>query len=440
MSADLMETFQKFLNDREAPEMYITGIAGTGKTTSLHDLLEYCIGEDIPTVTCAYTHKATNVLKSKLPKERGINIICTLHSFLKKRPGINMGALATKDIEVNTQASIPARVDVVFIDEFSMVGERDYVDIAELQYDDDGILETKVVYIGDPNQLPPVKDMQVVKPKKPYWVELTKVHRQAEDNMLIDTLITINGFINGEEVVPLIEHDTFIRGTDIVEEYKKFKGLKAMLAYTNLRVEELNAKAQGRHEPLAGDKLFCPTMRQFYTLEDIHDKADAIITINGDILELNSKYKTLETLHTIQGVRFFYLVNDDGHSTIHAAVFGHDKYLQLQQKLGAAAVLTNKAIESKFGQNAQDWSEANWRHELSINRKEAWRNYLSFKNNVVCIDFAHAMTVHKSQGSTYDNVYLDIEDMHKCAKSNFALYLKLMYVAISRASKMVYTN
>lgn len=30
----MIEQFEAFLKDTEAPEMYITGVAGTGKTTS----------------------------------------------------------------------------------------------------------------------------------------------------------------------------------------------------------------------------------------------------------------------------------------------------------------------------------------------------------------------------------------------------------------------
>lgn len=80
------------------------------------------------------------------------------------------------------------------------------------------------------------------------------------------------------------------------------------------------------------------------------------------------------------------------------------------------------------------------KHPLAKKRKNAWKYYLSFKSCVICLDFAHAMTVHKSQGSTYDTVYLDTEDIGKCSNYDYELYLKLMYVGISRAAQKVYTN
>ena len=54
--------------------------------------------------------------------------------------------------------------------------------------------------------------------------------------------------------------------------------------------------------------------------------------------------------------------------------------------------------------------------------------------------FAHAMTIHKSQGSTYDTVYLDTEDLGMVANMDYIMYLRLLYVAVSRASNKVITN
>lgn len=59
----------------------------------------------------------------------------------------------------------PERVKLLFIDEFSMVGEKDYVDLKAMQYhEESGDLLTKIIFIGDPNQLPPVKDVEVIIP------------------------------------------------------------------------------------------------------------------------------------------------------------------------------------------------------------------------------------------------------------------------------------
>ncbi len=432
-----LETFKAFLKDKEVADMYITGVAGTGKTTSLAELLTYCREQNIKAITTAYTHKACGVLRSKLPKGA---VVATLHSFLSKRPTINDKALIVAHVDGNTGAGDIEEVNVLFIDEFSMVGEKDFVDISTLQFDEEGNVKVKVVYIGDPNQLPPVKDAKAVIPNGDYWIKLTQVHRQANGNQLIDNLLALNDYINGEEPQPLLEHENFIRGVNIVELYKQDKKNKVMLAYTNAKVEHLNAEAQGRTEPLVGDDLFSPTIRQFYKLVEMDKKSPGIVTIRGDLLELNSKYKILETLHELEDVSFYTLVDEEGNEEPRAAVFGHANYLEAQQKLANKAVFINKEIANKFNQDPKDWSKANWSHELARKRAKAWAAYLAFKDCVICLDFIHAMTVHKSQGSTYENVYLDTEDMGKCADKDYIMYLKLLYVAISRASHKVFTN
>lgn len=433
----MLAQFQAFLKDSEASEMFVTGPAGTGKTTSLKILTDYCLENNIPAIACAYTHRACAVLGTKLSKK---TVIRTLHSFLTKRPTINDAAKTIAHVESNVQAGIPDICKVLFIDEFSMVGERDYVDIAALQYDDDGELLTKVVYIGDPNQLPPVRDSKAVFPNGDYWVKLTKIYRQADDSPLLDTLLALNDYINGKDAEALKEHRCFLRNQDIAKLYKECTTTKVLLAYTNERVQDLNADVQGYTDPKVGDALFSPTTRHAYTLVDVQKTADAIIDLRGNMLEMNSKYKTLETLHELEDVKFYTVADEHGNEMPRAAIFGHSNYLKYQTSLAKKAVFINDKISKEMGQDSKAWARDNRDHPLARQRAKAWRHFLTFKENVMCLDFAHAMTVHKSQGSTYDNVFLDMEDMSRCATHDYNLYLKLLYVAISRARDKVYTN
>lgn len=440
----VLSTFEKFMLDHEAEAMYITGVAGTGKTTSLREVLEYCIANKLVAVTTAYTHKAVNVLADKLPQEA---VICTLHSYLKKRPSINDKALKREHVDINTQLGLPEHIDVLLVDEFSMIGEKDYMSIVDLLWDENGKVKTKVVFIGDPNQLPPVKDMQTIVPGGDYWVKLTKIHRQADDSPLVDTLIKLNSYIDGAIPEALEEHEAFERGFDLpslYEQYATEKPLasKIILAYTNAQVQALNAQIQGRAEPHPNDKLFSPTLKKYYTMCSKTNYAieGFIETIRGDMLEAESKYKTLEVLERMGGIDFYTLEDEEGNFTSRAVVFGHGNYQERRQELGDAAVKANKAIEKKFKVDSKEWSKENWPHELAKARAKAWREYMAFKDCVICLDFPYAMTVHKSQGSTYDYIFLDIEDLGRCADKDYTMYLRLLYVALSRASLKVFTN
>ena len=102
----MISTFKQFLADEQAWDMYITGAAGTGKTTSLAEGVQYCIDQEIPYVVCAYTHKACGILRDKLPQGA---IVRTLHSFLGKRPCINTNATKKEYVNVNTRSAEAAR-------------------------------------------------------------------------------------------------------------------------------------------------------------------------------------------------------------------------------------------------------------------------------------------------------------------------------------------
>jgi hypothetical protein len=426
----MLTTFKNFMQDKRVTDMYITGRAGTGKTTGLAKLIEE-LG-DTKCVVCAFTHKACGVLRSKLPVDTRVQ---TLHSFMKKRPSINDDALNHKHIEVSRLQGRADAVKVVFVDEYSQVGEQDLMDLRDAQ----DIHNFKVVWIGDPNQLPPVGDAFTIKPHGPYQVTLTKVHRQAGDNPLLNVLDQLILAISGTPVSSLEESDSFIRRQDIVEWYNNdrmsdsFDGV--ILAYTNQKVEELNAEAQGYEEPKKGDRLYSPTTKEWYTFEEWQEYPACIDRHFGDPLPLGSKYLTLEFL-VKEGYRFAKVYDEDGEELVYACVFGHYKYKQALDGLKKAAAGSNAAI----GKDAAEWARENKGAAKALTRAKAWRSFLSFNEAVICLDFAHAMTVHKSQGSTYKSVYLDTEDLGIAASMNYTMYLKLMYVATSRASEFVITN
>ena len=228
---------------------------------------------------------------------------------------------------------------------------------------------------------------------------------------------------------PLIPHKTFIRNQDIT----KPKGDSIVLAYTNERVQQLNAQIQGRGDPEPGDRLFSPTTKQYYTLLNVLQFATYVDKPFGEPLLLNSKYKTLEYLLT-KNYKIYELEDEDGVTQIFFAIFGHGRYKDTLADLKKLAAHSNAAI----GDNAKDWCATNKHSTLAKNRAKAWRDYLSFNECVICLDFAHATTIHKSQGSTYQYVYLDMKDLSRVR--DMKLYLRLLYVALSRASDTVYAN
>lgn len=434
----MLKHFRAFLEDETAWEMFITGQAGTGKTTMLHDLVLYSIAQNIPYIVCAFTHKACGVLKDKLPLNAEIE---TLHKYLKKWP--NTTATKRKYITISAKQGESERKTIMFLDEYSTVGEKDYLDIGNEQDPEyTGKPAMKVVYVGDSNQLPPLLDQTALYPNGEYNYKLTKVYRQAEDNPLINILTQLVSFMEGATLEPLIESSSMIRGVDIVKKYRKERDYSnsVLLAFTDKRVQEMNFGIKDKSKPRKGDSIYSPTLRHHYKFISVENTNSYIDRIFDGQLTFNSKYKTLEHLIRMNCCKFMRVMDEDGDEYIFAVVFGHYNYKLVLEALQEAAVFANKTIEAETTVKAKVWAVAHPRAPLARARAKAWRDYITFKDCVVCMDFPYAMTVHKSQGSTFDTVYVDTQDLGTCADNNYNLYLKLFYNAISRASNKVYTN
>jgi superfamily I DNA/RNA helicase len=65
-----------------------------------------------------------------------------------------------------------------------------------------------------------------------------------------------------------------------------------------------------------------------------------------------------------------------------------------------------------------------------------WKAYYRVKEGFVDIRSSEACTVHCSQGSTYDYVFIDLNDIMTCRQ--ISVKTRLLYVAVSRARKGVY--
>ncbi|MBU3890719.1 AAA family ATPase [Methylosinus sporium] len=153
-----------WLKDSRAQLFRLFGYAGTGKSTLAQYIAESVDGD---VAFGAFTGKAALVMRSK-----GCKDARTIHSLIYRATDTETEEPA---FELN-EDSDAAKAKLIIIDECSMVDEelgRDLLSFGK-----------KVLVLGDPAQLPPVKGGGYFTEAEPD-VMLTEVHRQAADNPIV---------------------------------------------------------------------------------------------------------------------------------------------------------------------------------------------------------------------------------------------------------------
>jgi len=443
LNPEVLKMAKDFMSQDVELEAFLTGPAGSGKSTELRAVIDWFEETKVNYLVVAYTHQAKEIIAKKLPDSSPVK---TLHSWLKKRPGINEKAKHIKSIMTNHQMGKPEHLQVLVVDEFSFVGDDDYMSIGELQ--DELLLESlicncgrdvsedvlfcadcdtslseatkevidpiKVIYVGDLNQLSPIKGPTAPRPGGPFWVKLNVIHRTSTS--IAEPLAKLVEMIEGTRPIAYLEaNEHFHRGIDIDKLYLEDTCEdKKMYAYTNKAVEEHNAKIQGYKTPIKGDIVYVTTLRESKTLVKITDKpeVDKVLTPNGEITE-DTKYSPLQFLTTCKYIKFFHF--DDG-SCI-PGIFGSYQNKLQREKLGKALVEANKSTKGS--------------------RKE-YREYKAINDFTCIIDFDHCMTVHKSQGSEAKHVYVDSKDIAIC--KDLQERMKLTYVGMSRSKDTIWMS
>ncbi len=417
-----LETFKEFLAQNEIQQMFMTGQAGTGKTYNLSELVEYCHKMNISFAVTAYTHKALGVLRERIGDNANF---FTLDSLLNRFPTQNDEALKVAHVSSSFKSPgfkmIPS---VLFVDEFSNVNAHCYELIKNNML--------KVVFIGDMNQLLPINDICRVKPFGKFWIKLNKVHRQAEGNGILKVTSVLNRCIQfGEKFHGISANENVIKVEKAPKDCK-------ILAYKNASVQSWNSFIQGRSHPIEDDKLFCASDSSEYDFIqrlDI-DKCEDI-TISGPMSVIDKGI--LNRVFSSGITEIFRLRHSSGIEMNKLVIFGHQNYNDYINGLRKYAVGKNQNIKRITKcDSINNYAVVNYKEEIVIDRNRAWRDLKEAKDNIYCFDFNHSITTHKSQGSTYDNVYVDVSDLASCKRRNPELYLRLLYVALSRAKFNAY--
>ena len=203
----------------------ITGGPGTGKTTIIKTIIELYKQEEKKVVLCAPTGRAAKRMSETTGEEAK-----TLHRLLE------IGKSSNEDMQTVEIEVAPLDADVVIVDEMSMV------DIFLMNYLMKAIYKgTKLILVGDSNQLPSVGPGNVLKDiiasEKITTITLNKIFRQAAQSKIILNSHKVNEGINFFIKDENEKEEELLKDFFFINEVSKLKVLENVISLSNGRLK-----------------------------------------------------------------------------------------------------------------------------------------------------------------------------------------------------------
>ena len=390
--------FSDFISDPSAEVFVIEGYAGTGKSTLVRYILDQLpklieawrtLDPNYPDYEISLTsttHKAVENLAQISGQD-----VKTIHSFL--------GLRLNTDYKTGQSELYPIGNFAIPNQHIVVIDEASYLNSPLLSFVFTRTKNCKIILIGDPNQLIDFKTTEAPAFVAGFpTVALTEVVRNGGQILELATAcrnwvktgVPIDFKPNGNDVVWL-PHDEFNAAISAEFSRPDWKPSDScFLAFQNTRINEYNAfinnVAKGDPDFQAGD----------------------VATVNSFFTERQTRktFKTGESV-VIQNIEYaeeLGLVGKYYH-------FGNIKAFKPDSLKEWRKAITKARAEERF-------DEAN-------KMQQDW----------VDLRAIYARTVHKSQGSTFRRVFIDLGDLGKC--KSMKQLPRLLYVAFSRPTDQI---
>ena len=372
----------------------ITGGPGTGKTTIIKCVLELYKSHKKKVVLCAPTGRAAKRMSETTGEDAK-----TIHRLLEigKCEEDKLGSVDT-DVA-------PVDADVLVVDEMSMV------DVFLMNYLVKALfLGTKVIFVGDPNQLPSVGPGSILKDLidsgEFATVHLDKIFRQAAKSKIIVNAHNVNNgvnFIGKKDYSEDAENDFFY-----INESNQDKMLYQVLSLSKERL-----KNYGDYEFFKNIQVLTPTKKGKMGTKELNKSLqEALNPKNDDILE-----KTYGDMIFREGDRIMQIKNN------------YDIYWEKGSRNDLRTYESGTGVfNGEIGRIVKISNEERQIQVLFDDGKVTWYTFSELDQ----LEHAYSITIHKAQGSEFDVVILVIPQ-----SSNMLLTRNLLYTGITRAKKLL---
>lgn len=438
----------------------LCGPAGTGKTYLVKALINNCNLSYSTINVAAPTHKAGRILNES------INIsniqITTVASDLGFRPNYDSTKFDYNNPPFDTKGKIKIlerRPKLYIVDEASMIDRGAFTYIEKFCKQ----IKCKIIYIGDSFQLPPVGELYspAFKNVKTYF--LKEIVRQGENNpitYLLDLLrfdiehktfnflnyITKNTFSFNDDLTKgyqVLGHNNFCEKVKVVfndEQLQSNVDLTKIIAFTNNVVNSWNNVV--RNTIIKDSDISVITKNDLIlSYITIVDEFNSIMIENSEEYILQDVINYVHPDYNIKGFMCRFVAIHGGQVTPPLFVVDHKDLFSVQMYYK----ISNSLIDAAKSAN-------------SSSRAAKWKEYYKFKESCLLLtpinnakgdvlfgrnlDYGFALTAHKSQGSTFDITFVDVNDIvfdrYGHIYGNTEEINRRLYVACSRAKNKLY--
>lgn len=448
-----------FLNDKTKNIFILKGYAGTGKTTLVASLVKYLTDSRLPFFLMAPTGKAAKVLSAKT----SVNAT-TIHRGIYEAATVEIvNEEKVNDTEVVYKFPIrknDALNKICIIDEASMVSSVDNTDIV-FRFGSGNIMRDlleftdtyhggKLIFIGDPAQLPPVGDRNSEALREDFFIEqgykvdsfeLTDVLRQDKDSLILQNAMKVRDILrlHTTNTIDFGTNDTDfaeVGKTELLDMYCSDingieKGKSVILTYSNPEATFFNthirAKLIGQDDLQVGESLM--VVNNNYHLNECGDNL-----MNGNMVKTIKVNPNVEVVNSIANIR-----DGEKRKIVPITLTFRDVTIADED----ANVYNCKILDSllKSDEPSLTYLERQalfiyFRNRYpglkvgSVGFLDAWK--IDPYVNAVQVKYGYAVTVHKAQGSEWNTVYLNYRNANTSEEC-----LRWIYTATTRAAKAI---
>ncbi|MFM7087308.1 MAG: AAA family ATPase [Cyanobium sp.] len=461
LTADQQEAEAAFARWLKAPwdgtPFVLCGYAGTGKTFLSMRLLAQVEERARCWTVVAPTHKAVGVLRQHLGRA-GLQptwFPSTLHRLLR----LKLRRQGDREIcqETAQTAAALENLHLVLIDEASMVDSS----LLEISLRCAHPFRTRLVFVGDPAQLPPVGEAvsPVFALGRACRADLRHVVRHQGPVLRLASGIREEvlpcrrppalGMIRSSEgEVALLDRRTWLQNAQEALRRSAASGdpdQARILCYTNRSLEQLVPIARRALHGTMADQMavlpgevlisraavLAPACRQG---AEAGEEPDLVLGSNRELLVIDVRPERVDLTELGVGQEDL----GDGPLPLPVAVpmietlsarvdaGGQQLELRLLPPLGSEPRQQLEAVLERMRQGA--------RAAEGKAGKALWRRFFLVRDAFASLGPAAVLTVHRSQGSTFADVFVDADVFWP---QDAVLRRQLVYVAVSRASRAV---